>query len=200
MQVSSEQKVLEFDKVTSTNLIYFETNNHNAFTIMIDFLEIVSTFHTKLENTHNSQVDFNQEQKQAILDNRIQQKFELEVVHRYLNTVLRDGEENRDDNVQVMLGFYDLLSQNDRKTIEQIDNFAKQIPITTKPFITLKIDERFYEKLMSLFTGDTYLSQTGFNHSIIMSSKLFSTLSHLLGQYPTAPQLFMYYLGTRFRK
>ena len=200
MQVTHATRTIEFDKVTSTNMIYFETNNHEAFMTMIGFLEIINEFHQKIEIEFETKNAVDDDAKQIVIDNHIQNKFELEVVHRYLNTLLLDGDENRDSNVQKMLMFYTALQENNREIVECLDNFAKQIPIITRPFIILNIEEVFYNKLMSLFTGESYLSRTGFNMSIIMTSKLYATLLHLLSRQPTPHELFMYYLGTRFNR
>ena len=167
---------------------------------MINFLEIINDFHQKIEKDFEINHDIDTEAKQDLIDNHIQNKFELEVVHRYLNTILLDGDENKDSNVQQMLQFYTSLNNKDHDLIQYLDEFAKKIPIITRPFIVLNIEEVFYNKLMGLFTNDSYLSRTGFNMSIIMTSKLYATLYHLLSRKPSPQELFMYYLGTRFNR
>jgi hypothetical protein len=199
MNTAVTTRTIEFDKVTSTNLCYFETNDPESFEIIINFLYTVNTFHTKLD------CDFKAKHSQAEIDARalkdegfLTQKFEIEVVHRYLNTILLDGEYNREDNIKIMLGFYETLNRGDRDLITLIDHFAKQIPITTDSFSSIVLDEQSYNKVMDLFTGDSYLTRIGFNQSIIMASKLLHTLRNLIGMTPSTPNLFMYYLGTRF--
>jgi hypothetical protein len=199
MNTAVATRTIEFDKVTSTNLCYFETNDRESFEIIINFLHTVNTFHTKLDN------DFKTKHTQEEIDARdqkdegfLKQKFEIEVVHRYLNTILLDGEYNREDNIKTLLNFYDTLKRGDLELIDKIDTFAKQIPITTDCFSAVVLDEPSYNKVMDLFTGDSYLTRVGFNQSIIMASKLLNTLRNLLGTQPSAPNLFMYYLGTRF--